>query len=76
MYDALTAGCIPIYWGAPNIIDYIPHEDAIIDYGRLGSPAALAKELERLAADPVAYAAKLAWKDMPVEDWSPGGCVE
>lgn len=26
IFDALAAGCIPIYWGAPNIDQYIPSE--------------------------------------------------
>ncbi|OFZ29753.1 MAG: hypothetical protein A2622_11075 [Bdellovibrionales bacterium RIFCSPHIGHO2_01_FULL_40_29] len=24
IFDSLTAGCIPIYWGAPNVTDFIP----------------------------------------------------
>jgi hypothetical protein len=30
IFDSLAAGCIPIYWGAPNISDYIPN-DCFID---------------------------------------------
>ncbi|KAI3634730.1 hypothetical protein MIR68_007111 [Amoeboaphelidium protococcarum] len=31
LWDALAAGCIPIYLGAPNVIrDFLPHPDAII----------------------------------------------
>lgn len=26
IFDSLAAGCIPIYWGAPNISDFIPKE--------------------------------------------------
>jgi len=26
IFDALVAGCVPIYWGATNIADYIPKE--------------------------------------------------
>lgn len=29
IFDSLFAGCIPIYWGAPNITDYIPPETFI-----------------------------------------------
>ena len=31
VYDALVAGCLPIYLGAPNFQDFIPHPDAVID---------------------------------------------
>lgn len=24
IFDSLAAGCIPVYWGAPNILDYVP----------------------------------------------------
>lgn len=26
IFDCLLAGCIPVYWGAPNISDYIPSD--------------------------------------------------
>ena len=31
--DCLVAGCVPVYWGAPNIADHIPKE-AFIDFTR------------------------------------------
>jgi alpha(1,3/1,4) fucosyltransferase len=30
IFDSLAAGCIPVYWGAPNILDFVP-EDCFID---------------------------------------------
>lgn len=75
VYDALIAGCVPIYWGAGNIDDLIPHKSAIVDFASLGSPAALQAELERLANNDTAYAEKLAWKDWPSSRWSPGECA-
>lgn len=29
IFDSFFAGCIPIYWGAPNITDYVPSETFI-----------------------------------------------
>lgn len=26
IFDSLVAGCVPVYWGAPNITDFIPKE--------------------------------------------------
>lgn len=41
MYDCFKAKCVPIYWGAPNIGEYVPKEcfidfrDFDYDYGKL-----------------------------------------
>ena len=70
VYDALVAGCVPIYYGAPNVADYVPHPDAIIDVSAFDSPAAVAAELARLASDDAALAAKHAWRADP-SSWSP-----
>lgn len=32
LYDAFVAGCVPVYYGAPNIEDLLPDPDSIIDY--------------------------------------------
>jgi alpha-1,3-fucosyltransferase 10 len=74
VYHALEAGCVPIYFGAPNVDEYVPDMEGIIDYAQLRSPAALLTELERLANNQTAYEQKLAWKQMPLEKMSPGGC--
>ncbi len=34
LYDAFVAGCVPVYYGAPNIEDLLPDPDSIIDYRR------------------------------------------
>jgi alpha(1,3/1,4) fucosyltransferase len=36
IFDCLMAGCVPIYWGAPNICDYIP-QDCFIDFRQFSS---------------------------------------
>mgnify|MGYP001807767688 CR=1 FL=1 len=72
VYDGLIAGCVPIYWGAANIDDFIPHKSAIINYAELGSTEALQEELERLANNQTAYEEKLAWKKWPSTRWNPG----
>ena len=71
VYDALVAGCVPIYFGAPNILDCVPHRDAIIDVRALGGARQAAEEIARLAFDDAAYAAKHAWRDRP-STWSQG----
>ena len=71
VYDALVAGCVPIYFGAPNILDYVPHRESIVDVRALGGARPAAEEIARLAFDDVAYAAKHAWRDRP-STWSEG----
>jgi len=71
VYDALVAGCVPIYFGAPNVLDYVPHADAIIDLRALGGARQAAEEIAVLASDDTAYASKHAWRDRP-ETWSDG----
>jgi hypothetical protein len=36
LYDAFTAGCVPLYMGAPNVNEYIPSPSAIINYDTMG----------------------------------------
>lgn len=72
VYDALVAGCIPIYLGAPNVNEFIPHPSAILNYAALGSVQALVDELEGLALNETAYNTKLEWKQWPVDRYSPG----
>lgn len=38
--DAMYAGCVPVYWGAPNITDYVP-ENAFIDFRKFKNYAEL-----------------------------------
>ena len=69
IYEAFAAGCIPVYYGAPNIAQFIPTKDAIIDYRDFMDPVKLAKEIRRLSGDESAYNLKLAWRIHP-ESWS------
>eukprot|EP00775_Hariotina_reticulata_P011466 gene11466-11612_t len=72
VYQALEAGCIPIYYGAPNVADYVPDAQGIINLSILGSPAALAAQLEWLVSDKGAYEEKLAWKTRKLGQLSTG----
>lgn len=72
VYHALVAGCVPIYWGAPNIEDYVPTLEALINYAQLDDPAALKAVLEDLATNQTAYEAKLLWKQQSLTQMSRG----
>merc|ERR1711871_47402 len=63
-YDALFAGAIPIYLGAPNILDYVPSVDSLLLVRNFSLPVPdkdgeellrvdlLANEIRRLLASP------------------------
>jgi hypothetical protein len=51
--EALVAGAIPVYLGAPDIADHVP-ADAFIDAGRVASMAQLPEKLKQLGAQDAA----------------------
>jgi len=64
IFDSMRAGCVPIYWGAPNITQYVD-QDAFIDRRQFRSEQALEdylvgmteREYDRFQAAIVAYLA-------------------
>ncbi|KAK9826868.1 hypothetical protein WJX81_002023 [Elliptochloris bilobata] len=72
LWDAFAGGCVPVYYGAPNIDAFLPDPEAIVDYRALGSPAALRTELLRLSSDAAAWNAKVAWRGRPLARQAPG----
>jgi len=72
LWDGMSAGCLPIYYGAPNIQEHLPAANSIVDYLALGSVEALAAELKRLMADERAYNEKMAWRSAPVSELGSG----
>lgn len=40
IFDAMIYGCVPVYWGASNVCDFIP-EDCFIDRGRFKNTSEL-----------------------------------
>ncbi|XP_039140138.1 alpha-(1,4)-fucosyltransferase-like [Dioscorea cayenensis subsp. rotundata] len=61
LYYALDSGSVPIYFGAPNVWDFIP-PNSIIDGSKFSSLEELASYVKQLANDPVAYAEYHAWR--------------
>lgn len=61
LYYALDSGSIPIYFGAPNVWDFVP-PNSIIDGSQFSSVEQLASYVKDLADDPVAYAEYHAWR--------------
>ncbi|KAJ3671450.1 hypothetical protein LUZ60_007529 [Juncus effusus] len=61
LFYALEAGSVPIYFGAPNVWDFVP-PNSIIDGSRFGTVEELVRFVRRVADDPVAYAEFHAWR--------------
>jgi hypothetical protein len=47
IFDCFLAGCIPVYYGAPDITDFVP-AGTFIDYRQFGSFEALDQHLQQL----------------------------
>ena len=47
IFDSMFAGCVPVYWGAPDISRHVP-EDCFIDRRKFSSHEALYKYLDGL----------------------------
>ncbi|KAH8480291.1 hypothetical protein Peur_062838 [Populus x canadensis] len=61
LFYALDSGSVPIYFGAPNVLDFVPPH-SIIDGNKFNSMEELASYVKDLANDPVAYAEYHAWR--------------
>lgn len=65
MFDALLAGVVPVYLGAPNAAEFVP-EHSFIDAASFATPAELAAYLRQLIETPEAYEAYFAWRSKPL----------
>jgi hypothetical protein len=50
IFDCFFSGCVPVYWGAPNITDYIP-KGTFIDRRKFGSYAELFEFLKTMSPE-------------------------
>ncbi|KAK9917201.1 hypothetical protein WJX75_001812 [Coccomyxa subellipsoidea] len=71
LYDAFVAGCVPVYYGAPNVEDLLPDPDSIIDCRAFGSTAALRKEILRVSGNRAVWESKVAWRKRRLGQLSP-----
>ena len=65
-FDALEAGSVPVYLGAPNIDEFGPGQHCFINASKFRNPRALADYLLYLAANESEYESYLAWKEAPL----------
>jgi len=65
LYGPLAVGSVPVYLGAPNVLEHAPGDHSFVDVREFPTPRALAARLMELERDENAYAALLAWKTRP-----------
>jgi hypothetical protein len=61
VYTGLRSGAVPVYKGAPEILQHVPGDASIILADRFGGAAALGAHLKGLLADKRAYEAHHQW---------------
>ena len=66
-----NGGSVPVYWGAPDVVKYLPHPDAVVSVHAYDSMQDLADYLEACMANKTMYDKHLAWKRMDPSEWNP-----
>ena len=64
VYTGLRSGAVPIYKGAPEILQHVPGAGSVILADSFDSAAALGSHLKKLMEDDSAYATHFQW-DLP-----------
>ena len=76
LWEAFSAGCIPIYYGSPNIKEILPHPKSVVvydDFVHQENPAqALGDELKRITENQILYEEMVSWRTKPLEELSVG----
>lgn len=66
VFQALQAGVIPVYLGAPNIYDYVPSKDSIINVRDFKSRDDLAKHLKDVLSNDTLLMSYHEWRYKPL----------
>ena len=66
VYEVMASGAVPIYLGAPNVRDFLPHSAAILHAKDFASPAALGAHLRSLDAEEARWLVHHEWRSKPV----------
>ncbi|KAM9976830.1 hypothetical protein ACTFIR_010676 [Dictyostelium discoideum] len=68
LWEALSYGTIPIYLGAPNIRDWLPHPDAIIHIADFPSVFDLVQYIDQVSKNETLRLKHLQWISKPYPD--------
>eukprot|EP00878_Enallax_costatus_P029156 GHUV01031589.1.p1 GENE.GHUV01031589.1~~GHUV01031589.1.p1 ORF type:complete len:254 (+),score=17.22 GHUV01031589.1:454-1215(+) len=75
IWDALAAGCVPIYLGSLAYRDIVPDPHGVILYGPSGNASSvkeLDELLDQLGSDEYLYNRLIRWKHQPIHHLNPG----
>ncbi|PIA46286.1 hypothetical protein AQUCO_01500060v1 [Aquilegia coerulea] len=61
-FQSLVAGAVPVFVGAPNVMDFAPSPAAVLHIKELSDVSSVAKTMKYLAENPVAYNKSISWK--------------
>lgn len=61
-FQSLVAGAVPVFVGAPNIMDFAPSPSSVLHIKSLNDVPAVAKTMKHLADNPIAYNQSVSWK--------------
>lgn len=68
LYHPLLAGSVPIYLGAPNVSEFLPGADCVVQAAQFSSVKALAQYIEKCYADETIYLRHHVWRLQPWHD--------
>ena len=66
LWHPLAVGSVPLYYGAPNIEEWLPCKNCIIDLRQFASPKAAAKYLTEVSMNMTLYAQYHQWRREPI----------
>jgi hypothetical protein len=66
LWQSLAVGSVPLYYGAPNVYEWLPCDDCIIDLRRFANPRAAAEYIMAVSKNATRYAEFHKWREQPV----------
>ena len=66
LWQVLAAGSVPLYYGAPNIDDWLPCHDCIVDLRKFANPRAAAEFVMTTVSNVTRYAEFHKWREQPI----------
>lgn len=67
-FDPLLAGAVPVYFGAPNIDEFVPGDNCYVDVRKFKSAEELAVHLKACLEDSVLYEQYQQWRQQPLRE--------
>jgi hypothetical protein len=66
LWHPLAAGSVPLYYGAPNVHEWLPCENCIIHLREFASPQEAAKYIRSVSNNATLYAQFHKWRNEPI----------